>query len=300
MAKFAIFLVSCVFALACSGDAGELFPEPEEDAGFIDLSGESSAVVDREGITEVAFRAGDDRSGPLELPVLGVAEQPYTAKVTGSYQFGTQTGSNKMQCDRTTSNQVCSIPRRKKIQLAWAHPDLQDTAEAAALNLDSNLDSGWQITSSPSSGPLASDQVRVLLQKDSCLGNKTNNIEGYSCVGYGSVFSLSEGSGVVGQYQEHGGCIAGIDLDDIAAKYSSSGDRFRLEYHAVGHAALACIGLGSRDGAGNTFSKRSILPSTATKSGLSAGEKCRANSFFVASDGTFSLPPFGGLCSTAE
>lgn len=239
---------------------------------------------------------------------LGQTDQAYTAKVTNNYQFGTQTAAAHRQCNRTSSAQVCSVPKTKTftycINSGFTNSEIA-TISATVQEFDSIL-STWSFTYE---SDLFTGQCLLTntlqFSKGACgqSGTSSGKIENYGCVSYSGTTNLTEGAigdDPVGNYQAHGFANAKIDITDIDAKFSTASARTNAKKHAVGFAMLSSIGLGSRnDGASNTFYSRSDIADFPLGI-LTAGEDCRAESFSTANKVDYSNQLGSGLCNTVD
>jgi hypothetical protein len=258
-----------------------------------------SAIV----LLSLAACGGADWDEEVEL---GETTQAYSARVTNNFQFGTQTGSPHLQCNRSSSGQVCSVPKFKTLEVArsTAFSDVEKVAIGLIRTDFRNALSSWSIVEADTAVPPAPNTVRLTLTQGTCAGTLQNDIDGYSCITLSGITSLSEGVGdvdPVGNYQTHTNCTGVIDSVDINNKGANDDQDNKIRRHAVAHAIETCLGLGSRTDAGaNGFYSRRSLQLSSFLSPLTAGEDCRAESFSATNNGDFSNQGIGGLCSTVD
>lgn len=219
----------------------------------------------------------------------GQAEQSFSAPVSSNYQFGTRTASSHLQCDRTSTGQVCSIPLTKNPTYAFDN-SVGGTERALITSIVSAIDSSlasWsftEVTMLDDPTIIFEDALHV------CAGTSaSNNIDSFGCVfltaqGNG----LTEGAGVKGSYTNHSFGVVHVDLTKIQAKVSAAADRNLVYKHAAGSAVLAWMGLGLRTdaGANNNLSRREVS-TTLPLGTLTSGEQCRANGFVATANGQF-------------
>lgn len=236
---------------------------------------------------------------------LGQYEQPYSARVTTNYQFGSQTATAHKQCDRVSSGQVCSVPAFKTIEVGGdASLTIGNLLEMSTVINRLDAATNFDVHAVSIGNPPAPNTVRLILSVGAVSGTLSSNIEGYSSVTFVSTTGLTEGvadADPVGQYQKHGACTGKLDTTDINNKGTNATEDINLFRHAVGHAIEACMGLGSRDdaGANAVYSRRTVIPGT-DLGGMTAGETCRANSYSTTNNGDFSNQGVGGLCATVD
>lgn len=260
-------------------------------------------IISAIGLLSLTACSGADWDEEVEL---AETSQAFSARVTNNFQFGTQTGSAHLQCNRSSSGQVCSIPKFKTLEVARAasFSDPEKVIIGLIRNEFDNALSSWSIVEADTSVPQAPNTVRLTLSQAACSGTLSNNIEGYSCITLSNITSLTEGEvdlEPVGNYQTHTSCNGLIDSVDIANKGANDEQDNKLTRHAVAHAILTCMGLGSRtDSGANTFYSRRTLQLSSFLSTLTAGEDCRAESFSTTNNGDFSNQGIGGLCSTVD
>lgn len=247
----------------------------------------------------------DDQGNLVEIDQV---EQAYVAKRTANYQFGTQTAAAHRQCNRTSTGQVCSVPKTKNFtycvnpgftnaEIGFIHNEVQ--------MLD-NLLTGWTFTiETDIFTGLCMPSNTLQISPGSCgeSGSSTGAIENYACNTLSGLTNLTEGvSGlsVKGSYQAHGLARAKIDITDINAKFSNATQRENAKRHATKFILLSSIGLGSRnDGASNTFGSRPDIANFVLGI-MTAGEKCRVDSFELNNTTDYSTRTLLPDCSTVD
>ncbi len=254
------FVLALISSVACSSPVDEAFDMAQalEDGAALDEDGEFAQL-----------------------------EQPVVALNSTTRQWGTQTGSDRRSCDKTSGGQVCTLAKFKKIELArtpgsWTSAqDSQLSTVAFKLN-SAYAPSGWNFTFVNSSSTPAADAVRLLISKStSGGGNNGNSIKNYRTIDFHSPVAMTEGqqSGLgtpVGQYQHHGSCSTTVFQTRIETKTATANEELRMLDHAVGNAAVACMGVGTRADAPSSYSQEPIFL-TGFVSAARPGEVCRAN-----------------------
>jgi hypothetical protein len=228
-----------------------------------------------------ASEPGDEA---LEEGAIGTIEQPYIYLDSATKQWGSQTGANRLACNKTSSSQVCSFARHKCIELARNPASFTTTENSVLAGLRLELDNeypNWTFTLVDSAAAPAANCVRLLYQKGAVSGTLSSNIDGYRSVTFVSPVSLTEGqhpglAAPVGNYQRHGSCIATIDATDVNNKGANAAEDERLMDHAMGSSAIVCMGVGMRDDAAGTLSQRPINVGVFLD-GASNAEACRAD-----------------------
>ncbi len=238
---------------------------------------------------------GDEPDGfaPLEHVEIGQAVQGFKAKHSTTFQFGSSTGGAHLACTRTSSAQVCSIPKVKTIEVAKS-----SSFDAVSISLINNataaVDGALSFTYplKNAADPIGAGNMRMVIQPGAVSGSLSSNIDGYESVTFVSPANLTEGvaeDDPVGQYQKHGACIANIDVQDILNKGTSSAQDDNLFKHAVAAAILTCSGLGLRtDSAVNGTYLRRAIHLDAASPAVSSGPVCMATSYNVTDNGDFS------------
>jgi hypothetical protein len=244
----------------------------------------------------------------LELEEAGVAlgtlSQAYRAKATPGYQLGVTSGASRLQCDRSTSSQSCSLltniglsPRTvtyyiESADFGSAGNVYHDEIAKIVEEWDTAWGTGWTFTEVFDIEPWPTLYFEGGL---TCPGNSGSaSIAAFSCVNLETTGeNLSEGPGVVGNYTTHKSGIVHIDMADINTR--AGGNLLRILYmlrHSAGHGGLAVLGLGGRldTGAADFVSRMAVDPNW-SGSASSSGETCRATSYSAFGDGTFTLAP---------
>jgi hypothetical protein len=238
----------------------------------------------------LALACGADTGDGGEYTDLDTAEQEFSGHVTDSFQFGTRTASNQRRCDRVTVGQICTV--FDDLTPTWCSASTGTGAftsddRTQLTNVVGGLDSlltNWAFTQQGSgcSAPIA-------FRKAVVSGSLTFDIRNYVSVQLGVGSSLTEGSGVVGQYQSHSTCLISIDVDDINARAPSDlNQRNRLFRHAARHGLNKCLGLGGRAGSPNT-STREVVQSVPGASDFfwTNAELCQLNGFSLSGSGQY-------------
>jgi hypothetical protein len=236
-----------------------------------------------------ACGAPDEWDDSLDL---GQAEQAFAAPASPSFQLGTTTSSARLQCGRTNSGQVCSVPLMNSKAVLWrfgANSGFSDQQKAdfrIVMTAVDNVLPSWTFTES------TSQAAAIVVDKAACSGSSSsNNIEAFSCIDLsGPEIDLEEGPGVVGQYTAHVFGDVHIDFDDIDAKFSSAADRLALAQHAFGHGIISWLGLGSRSDSGALgFVSRRQVNLNVLNLPLTQGEACRLEAYDITNNGAFDL-----------
>lgn len=231
-----------------------------------------------------ALESGDD---------LGSVAQPFGAKVTPSFQFGTRNVAPRQRCDRASSGQVCLIPPKKTLSWCSATGFTQGFANDVIDGVNI-LDAvpGWSF-------PLAdtvftpcvssTHEIEINIQSDGCgtSGTAGNNIQDYVCNDFTSLTSLTEGAGVVGNYQSWGLCKVKIDMNQILAKGASDAIDHNFFKHALQHGLEACVAVGARPGLASTYASRTAMNGNTPVTALSPGETCAMQSYTLSVPGQF-------------
>ncbi len=288
--KFGFSVALASFLFGCSGvDNGDLFPDDE--AGAPD--------------------GGDE---------LGSVEQAIQGKTTTTYQFGTQTGSSRQRCNKTSSGQVCEVPNTLTLKVCTTPrvgSALGGTAQTAGneavneLNGIANfafnfpgaslgvLDGLCDLTDNqPENG--GGTDANIMVSKGSTgTGTASNQVKDYVNVSYilgNATSNLAEAAGVVGQYKSHQMCSIVVDVDRLQAKGTDATQDHNLVFHAVASALLNCAGMGFDPLASATGGRylRPNLNGAIDVAQLSTGEFCQANAYLTAPAGTYAN---GTACS---
>lgn len=243
---------------------------------------------------------------------LGSIEQGYAAPVTPSFQFGTQTATTRMRCNKTSSGQVCNVIDHKNIYFCSDSPAFSGglaglpayTAfSTAASQLQSTL-STWVIAQgeyelfqdkcmSTVAHPIA---LQVFGGAVGSSGPVSNDTKDYVSWSYGPVTGLTEGAGVVGQYQKFFGCNITLDTVDVDAKYSGTA-RAKLYNQLAKQAIVGCFGAGRRDfGFNVSFATSKRIFSGTSDFTLTPGEQCAINNYDTTNNGFFSNSGSSSTC----
>lgn len=255
----------------------------------------------------LCFACGSVDESPLfDAPdggEVGQAEFRMSAPETPSYQFGSRTGSGHAKCDKTSSGQVCSVIDTKDIVYCNSfETGLNGTGQIEVENSFTAIRSalsgtGWAFNPSALGfiNPTCIDNdVELYFQKAAvgASGSASSNIKDYVDVSFGLVAGLTEGSGVVGQYQRHGTCLVKLDEVDIMAKGANATEDTRYYARAIRHGIALCLGSGAAATSSTNFTNTSMpaspppLPPTA----FTAGEFCQLNSLSVGSNTQWTEP----------
>jgi hypothetical protein len=247
----------------------------------------------------------DDQGNLVEI---GQTEQAYTATRTANYQLGTQTAAAHRQCNRSSTGQVCSVPKTKNftycINSGFTNPEIALISNE--VNILDTLLTGWTFTyeSDLLTGQcLVSNTLQFTPGSCGTSGTATGNIENYACNTLSGITNLTEGVVAldpVGSYQAHSQARGKIDVTDINAKFATTTQRENAKRHATKFILLSSIGLGSRnDGASNTFGSRPDLANFLLGT-LTAGEKCRVDSFTINNTTDYSTRQLLPDCNTVD
>ena len=235
---------------------------------------------------------------------IGTSKQPYSGKTTANYQYGTSTAATHMQCNRSSSGQVCTVPMAPPgmnspkamfyhVQSAGMTAAQVNEMTNAVEAVDAAL-SGWTFT--PTNDPLL---AHVILNRVTCAGSGGSDITSFACTNLtANANNLSEGVGVVGSYTNHTFGVVHVDWSDINATWGTTIDRLLVGQHATVYGLLSWMGLGGRSDAGATsfMSSRTANPAVG-KGYMSTGEVCRAQSYVPTADGAFTI---SGNCAGAD
>jgi hypothetical protein len=252
----------------------------------------------------VACAGGDEWA---ETEELGELEEPFRGKNTPSFQYGTQTGGDKAKCNKTSTGQVCSIPaQRNWTYCIQSSPGGSGFSGAVRTRIESDLTAldtslgtlGWDIvndgdilfgsccdTCTLSGQP---PKIVILNANVGASGSASNDVKDYAAVSFGGTQALTEGSGVVGQYQSHSKCTISINETDILAKGTNATQDNNGVDHALLHGMMACLGIGARTTSSGLASRRLFQPST-TATNVSTGESCQLNEHTLSDPGQYNL-----------
>lgn len=242
------------------------------------------------------FACGASTDNPPENEMadggqLGSAEQAMSAKTTPSFQYGARDTSSFLQCDKTSSGQVCHIPSTKNILYCASAPSPFASDLVGPFNL---LDArtGWTFTVGSSIFKACnlenSPNIDVQVQSDGCGANGTasNVVSDYVCITRSGSTGLSEGGTVVGNYIKDSSCVVKIDVTQIQAKGTSDANDRRLFRHALAHGVFACAGIGARTGVTGR-GDATTMNQTIEQNTLSSGQTCMLDSYNTSTPGSF-------------
>lgn len=231
----------------------------------------------------------------------GQAEQAMSAKLSPTYQPGTQTGSSRNRCNKVSSGQVCVVPPKKTITYCIDQSTAQTPFTAAEYTRVKNIinvfdaRTGWVFTEANTFNCFGLT-VDLLVQRFSVgsSGTASNDIKDYggntwNTVGGlpGGLVDLTESADVVGQAQKWTVCRASVDVVDIYAKGTSTSQDQAIFDHAAGHGIAACMGVGAVSNlTANQFSRSGVNGNLLANS-LSLGEACMLDSFSAANPTTW-------------
>ncbi len=237
---------------------------------------------------------------------LGSADQALIYQPGAVYGIGHQTSAAHKQCDKTTSGQVCLVPRSAQKILQWkfnSSNPFSTNEKVQMANTMQSIDgaSNWifqQLQPGEAFNPAA---VWVTLTDFTCSGTLGTAIEGYSCPSFEGVSDMIEGPGIPMQYQNFSSVTGRIDIIDIRNR--AAGDavkELRLVTQAVAHIGLSAIGLGSRDDvASNFYSARAINLNPGVSTVFTQNEQCRVNNFTIEATDQTHIDLNGATCSGA-
>lgn len=231
---------------------------------------------------------------PVDEEEYGEAEQEFLALNSSTKQFGSRTGGSNLSCNKTSTSQVCSIPRFKKLQVVRDDTGTWTTGQRVNMQTVSSAKSflfGWPINIVNLTAPADSTAVRVFIINGTVSGSSGSTVDLYHDVSFDSVNSLTEGLGgglPAGSYQTHASCTIKLDRNKITAKGASDLEDSRLFSHAFGNGMAICMGVGTNS---SVNSMDTQLPIDLTKflDAGTAGEACRANFSDLADTSDFSI-----------
>lgn len=242
----------------------------------------------------------------LETDVLGSTTQAYAAPNAGTgVQYGTRTASSALACTTGSSGQTCAVLRgvtgtvaAKKVdwRLTPAHGfnSTETTAIRNAITALDNTLSGWTFSET------AASSAPIQIGKGSAGGSSSsNNIDAFRSLRWDLPADLTEGAGVVGNYQAASTVIT-LDVDDINARGAveeakvagNQSEVGKLRTHAILSGLMAAISAGTRDDSfsANTYHDRTLVfPGPVFRPLMSAGSQCQMNAFNLFDNGQFNL-----------
>lgn len=241
----------------------------------------------------------------LEELELEQTEQAFVGKVTPSFQFGTNTSAQRLRCNRTTSGQVCVVPKAKSLSYCidrhFSNPQDPIFSESEATrirNLVQGLGaSGWSFSEiSPfncTDGTMGIPDIVFFVGSVGSSGTGSNDVKDYatniwSCASGspGCLNNLTEGTGVTGQYQSWTHCKVVVDRTDIYAKGTTATQDNQGFDHASKHGFLGCLGIGGRSISGG-FASRTLFQPSSSATSVTTGENCSLVGFTTASAGQY-------------
>lgn len=226
--------------------------------------------------------SGSDEE-PEAYEELDELEQEFIALNSANKQFGSQTGSPHRSANKTSTGQVVSIPRFKKIQVV--RDDTGTWTEVQRVNMQSvvgALDAkytDWDFSIVNYTAPADPNAVRVFVTNQTVSGSAGSNIDLYSDIAFGGTVQLTEGQNgglPKGQYQSHASCDLKIDRDKTMGKGSTTLEDGRMMHHVFGNGIVVCMGVGTNDTANGQYSQRPIDLTQFLGAGTN-GEACRAS-----------------------
>ncbi len=238
------------------------------------------AGIDADRLQEVQ----DERDGVTEGE-LGTAQQAVVALNSTTKQWGTQTGADRRSCNKTSAGQVCTLSKFKSIEIArtpssWT-TEQNDQFSLVVFELNQDYGpSGWTFTFVDAANAPAAGVVRLLVGKDTTGGgNNGTDLSNYRTINFFSPVQMTEGQGgglPVGQYQHHGSCSTSLFINRINSKGANANEDLRLLDHALGNAAVACMGLGTQSGGSRAY-RRTTIDLTSFATAATGGDACRAS-----------------------
>jgi hypothetical protein len=235
---------------------------------------------------------------------IGTVEQPYQSKVQTNFQWGATTASARLACNKTSSGQVCTIPSARGGSFYVL--DLSSSNRTIVRNVFSSINSA--VGSTPWLEEIdVADRLlsTVVFASGAVSGSLSSNIDGYSSLSLFHEFDLTEGvvaGDPVGSYKAHDNVNGGgpfpdtitIDFADCDAKFPGDATaQLQCKRHAIGHAVLAHMGLGSRTdsagGVGSTWQRRTLAAAGTVLSALNSGGVCLYNSANYTNNGDYSI-----------
>lgn len=233
---------------------------------------------------------------------IGTTSAGYSIKHTTDYQLGVDSSDARMQCTRTNPAQTCSLLNTKNVTFYIESADFgppgtgyNDEIYTYVTQLDASL-SSWTFTEifDP-----ATPGIVLVFRRGTCSGGfSSSSIAAFSCLTLAATGeSLTEGSGVTGNYTAHAGATVWIDMGDLTQRATTTIRRLRLLRHAAGHGTLGGVALGGRTDSGATdFVSRMLVDVDWSGATISSGEDCRAEAYVPTANGqvTRLQPSCGG------
>ncbi len=245
--------------------------------------------------------ASADEGFDSELEV-GQLEQAITGATNPSFQYGTQTGSDRNRCNKTSSGQVCMVPS-KRVNSVCIHtanflsppspPPTFTASESATIrafitnvyeprgtwqfNIDDTLGDGTFLADCFARSTPA--DISITIGAVGSSGSGSNNVKDYSSTTFNGAVSLTEGAGVVGSYQRWTTCNIKVDRVDAYAKGTSSTQDQNALGHAAAHGFAGCLGLGTASGIQSDRAARSLFQPSTVAVGVTSGEGCALDNF---------------------
>lgn len=232
----------------------------------------------------------------------GEVSQAYNAPVTVNSQFGTQTGSARNRCDRTSSGQVCSVPHYNNVVICYDDtPGALSASTKSRINVLITALDGLLTTRTVGGAPLdifgqpdcTQANTWIVKANVGSSGTASNDIGDYSRPDFNFTSGLTENglpgeAAVVGQYQKHQQCVIRVDETDILAKGTNATQDQRMLDHAFVNAFAGCIGKGRVSGvsAFNRATSRDVSL-THNNDTFTNGELCQMNAWNSVNNGNF-------------
>lgn len=226
----------------------------------------------------------------------------YNAPVTPGYQFGTQTGTSRQRCNRTSTGQVCSIPDSRTLSYCVDFPlndYITDYIHAEMATVASQI--GWSFPQNIVGGSCDIANAKLQFTLSATGGSLTSDVKDYVNVLFKGVTQLTENelpgeATVIGNIQKHSQCEIRIDQDDILAKGTSNVQDQNGSRHAVKNGLLKCLGIGSYGtGAGGGRATRNLFDPGVGTVFMTGGEACVLAAYNPVNNGNFAN---AGTCSS--
>lgn len=250
-----------------------------------------------------------DAAGIDDETELGTLEAGFSAASTPTFQYGTRVGpTTNLRADKTSSAQVIAVFNRKNPTycvetglVAALSPAEHNTIVTMLSSFDASF-TGWTATDYPdfglgcaAAGGTPPYQVRFQKGSVGSSGTASNLIEDYARLTFGGLTNLTEGAGVVGQYQSASSCTITIDTTDLYAKGANATQDSNLFGHAVMHNWYGCLGLGARSHQSTFATRRAVLPAS-TGTGLTVGEVCSLTTYDTSASTNFFIAGSASTC----
>lgn len=244
-----------------------------------------------------------------EADEYGQDEQAMSAKVSPTYQPGTQTGSSRNRCNKVSSGQICVVPPKKTITYCIDQSTAVTPLTAAQYTRVKNIinvfdaRTGWVFTEADTFNCFGvTTDIIIFRSAVGSSGTASNDIKDYGTNTWnttggavGGLVDLTESADVVGQAQKWTTCRALVDVVDILAKGTSTSQDSNIFDHAAGHGIAACMGLGAISSTTLNQFTRSGVNGNLLANSLSTGEACVLDSWSAANPGNWGFS--GPACS---